>query len=70
MGDELMIPRLHINDRIIHRVYGRAFVVDIYEDNKQASIRVYRERAPRRVLLRDCEKRPGPLPRSMLRLVV
>jgi len=65
-----MTPRLHINDRIIHRVYGRAFVLAVYEEDKQASIRVYRESAPRRVWLRDCEKRPGPLPRSMLRLVV
>jgi len=60
-----MTPRLHINDRIIHRVY-----LAVYEEDKQASIRVYRESAPRRVWLRDCEKRPGPLPRSMLRLVV
>jgi len=64
-----MPPRLRINDRVVHRVYGRAFVVEIYEDDGQASIRVYRESAPRRVWLRDCEKLPKPLARPELRLV-
>lgn len=64
-----MPPRLRINDRIVHRVYGRAVVQAIYEDEQHAAIRVLREKAPRRVLMRDCEKLPRPLPKPDLRLV-
>jgi len=68
-----MTPRLKVNDIVIHRIYGRAVVQAFLftaDNEQQARIRVFGERAHRRVWLRDCEKEPAPLPqREPLRVV-
>jgi hypothetical protein len=53
-----MTPRIRINDRVVHRVYGVATVKEIFHEDGHALIRVVRERVPRRVFLKDCEKMP------------
>jgi len=67
-----MTPRLKVNDTVIHRVYGRAVLQGYYfnpGDQPQARIRVFGERAPRRVWLHDLEKEPAPLARPELYVV-